>query len=72
MKKNYVISVSGAPGPCYLSAPSDEGNSGALVTTADIDLAVKFTDFTLARNELRRCVKAFPLRSFKLDVEPAN
>ena len=70
MKQDYVISVSGAPGSCWVAGASDEQDPTQLVTTADLDMAWRIPDFVPARAELRRLVKLHPSRSFRLDVVP--
>lgn len=65
---DYVICVSGTPGPCWLTLPSDEDEPGTLATTSDPQLALRFTDFVKARSMLREHVKLHQHRSFKLDL----
>ncbi|MDP3652455.1 MAG: hypothetical protein Q8R67_12305 [Rhodoferax sp.] len=66
--KDYVICVSGTPGPCWLALPCDEDEPGTLATTSDPQLALRFTDFVEARSMLRENVKLHQHRSFKLDL----
>jgi hypothetical protein len=67
MKKDYVISVSGAPGPCYFTWVGDD-DEARLETTSDAEAAARFEDFVEARHKLRWCVANYPERQFKLDV----
>ena len=67
MKKDYVISVSGTPGPCYFTWPSDEDEAD-LATTSDVAMAARFEDFVVARCKLRDCARKHLDRQFKLDV----
>lgn len=66
--KDYVICVSGTPGPCWITLPSDEDELGTLATTSDPQLALRLTDFVEARSMLREHVKLHQHRSFKLDL----
>ena len=66
--KDYVICVSGTPGPCWLTLPSDEDEPGTLATSSDPQLALRFTKFVEATNMLREHARLHRHRSFKLDV----
>lgn len=66
--KDYVICVSGTPGPCWLTLPSDDDKPNTLATTSDPQLALRFTDFVEARRVLREHIKLHQHRSFKLDL----
>lgn len=66
--KDYVISVSGSPGHCWLALASDEDDSDTLATTSDRQLAMRWSDFVEARQVLRDHVQLHSNRSFKLDV----
>lgn len=65
----YVIKVSGAPGPCYYVEPGDDDTGKSLSTTSDIGQASRWSHFATARSELRRVVKRHPERQFLLDVD---
>lgn len=67
-RKQYLIHVGGAPGPCFYIQPGDEDDQAQLHTTHDSIFASRWDDFVTARKELRLAVSRHPTRQFKLDV----
>jgi len=69
--KNYIILVAPELPRSYLGAEPEEDDGEPLVgpaRTADLELALIFTDFVSARAALRAAVKRYPAHQFRLDV----
>lgn len=67
-RKQYLIEVGGAPGPCFFVQPGDEDDVSQLQTTGDITFASRWDDFVTARKELRQASVRHQNREFKLGV----
>ncbi|SDO77762.1 hypothetical protein SAMN05216303_102329 [Rhodoferax sp. OV413] len=71
MKLPYVIFIGPSLLVSYLAQEPDESDgeeSTEPARTADLELAIQFTDFTEARAALRLATKRFPTYEFRLDV----
>ncbi len=65
-ENRWMIRVYGAPGDRWVTLLDDEDDSDSLTTTAEYELAAKFTADEVAA-ELSDLVRRFPHSSFKLE-----
>lgn len=66
MKPDYVVCVGGTPGFGWLTIPSDEEDSDAILITEDPEMVARFESAEAARPWFDRLRMAHPKRSFRV------
>lgn len=73
MRKNYVILIAPETPRGYLGQAPDEDDGQPATSperTSDVEHALQFRDFALARAALKAASKRHPTHQFSIDVTP--